>query len=330
MKIFITGATGYIGNLLALRLADEGNQVHALVRNPLKAANLRHPNIELFRGDINDVASIKRAMDGCEQVFHLAAFARMWARPSDVFYRVNVDGTKNVLQVALEMDISKFVYTSSTAVFGTSINQPLSEDDPRTIGFCNDYDLSKCMAEKLVKEYAANGLNALIVNPSRVYGPGNATFSNPFARLFKSLMRGKPIPIPKCPETIANYSYVDDVVEGHILAMKFGKAGERYILGGENVSYRRFVQVVRDLMPVKNVIQIPKPLLKAAGVLQLIRFFITRKLPTFTPSTVERYYANTAFSCHKAIEQLHYRVTPFKEAMAATIHHLKQENYEPA
>ena len=104
-------------------------------------------------------------MDGCEQVFHLAAFARLWASPSDIFFKVNVEGTKNVLATAIEKNISKFVYTSSTAVFGPSINHPISESDPRTIGFNNDYDLSKCMAEKLVFDYAAKGLQALIVNP---------------------------------------------------------------------------------------------------------------------------------------------------------------------
>ncbi|HET9825282.1 MAG TPA: NAD-dependent epimerase/dehydratase family protein [Chitinophagaceae bacterium] len=328
MKIFITGSTGYIGNLLALRLAKEGNQVHALVRDPEKAASLKHPNIKLFKGDVNDSASIKDAMDGCEAVFHLAAFARMWAKPSDIFYKVNVEGTRNVLQAAVENNISKLVYTSSTAVFGTSINQPLCEDDPRTIGFKNDYDLSKCIAEKLVKEYAANGLNALIVNPSRVYGPGNATFSNPFTRLLKAAIKGNPIPIPQCPDVVANYSYVHDVVEGHILAMKFGKQGERYILGGENVSYRRFVEVVGEVIPVKSVLPIPKFLLKVAGLLQLARFAITKKPPTFTPATVDRYYTNTAFSCRKAMEQLHYHVTPFKQAMTNTIHHLKQNNNE--
>ena len=329
MKIFITGATGYLGNLLAMRLANDGNQVHALVRNPQKTKNLDHPNIHLFKGDVNDLDSIKNALDGCEQVFHLAAFARMWAKPADIFYKVNVDGTKNVLQAAMEKNISKLVYTSSTAVFGTSINQPLSEDDPRTIGFNNDYDLSKCMAEKLVQEYAANGLNALIVNPSRVYGPGNESFSNPFTRLLKAVLKGKPVLIPKCPDVIANYTYVEDVIEGHMLAMKFGKAGERYILGGENISYRQFVNVVREVMPVKNVIAIPKFLLKVAGVLQLIRFFVTKKPPVFTPSTIDRYYANTAFSCRKAMEQLHYHVTPFNQGMTNTIHHLKQKNYEP-
>jgi nucleoside-diphosphate-sugar epimerase len=325
MNIFITGATGYIGNILALKLADSNNIIHALVRDPGKATNLAHPNIKLFKGDINDIDSIKRSMEGCEQVFHLASFARLWARPSNIFFKVNVEGTNNVLAVAVEQNVFGFVYTSSTAVFGTSINEPFSENDPRIIGFNNDYDLSKCMAEKLVMDYAAKSLHALVVNPSRVYGAGNETYSNPFTRFFKALIKGKIVPVPKCPDVVANYSYVHDVVEGHILAMKHGRRGERYILGGENISYSELFKIVREILPGRNLIAIPKVLLKLVGRIQLARFYLTKKQPAFTPSAINRYYSNTAFSCQKAIEELNYKITPFKNGMIETIHHLKQQ-----
>ncbi len=324
MKIFITGATGYIGNLLALKLAEEGNIIHALVREP-ETNNPDHPNIKLFQGNVTDINSIRTAMDECEQVFHLAAFARLWVRPSDIFYKINVEGTKNILDVAIEKNVLKLVYTSSTAVFGTSINEPLSENDPRTIGFNNDYDLSKCMAEKLIMDYTKKGLNALIVNPSRVYGPGKETYSNPFTRILKALMKGEPVPVPKCPDVVANYSYIYDVVEGHILAMKNGKAGERYILGGENISYRQLFSVVREIIPAKYVVPLPKMILKVAGYMQLLRFYLTKKQPGFTPSAINRYYSNTAFSCLKAIKELNYKITPFRQGMIDTIHHLKQQ-----
>src|SRR5215467_5779034 len=109
MKIFITGATGYIGNMLALKLAETGNIVHALVRIPREVKNLDHPNIKLFEGNINDIDSIRNAMDGCDQVYHLAAFARLWAKPSDIFFKINVEGTHNVLDVAVEKNVSGFV-----------------------------------------------------------------------------------------------------------------------------------------------------------------------------------------------------------------------------
>lgn len=325
MNIFITGATGYIGNILALKLAGSNNVIHALVRNPATAKGLRHPNIKLFEGDLNNIDSIRKAMEGCEQVFHLASFARLWAKPSGIFYKINVEGTNNVLAAAVEKNVSRFVYTSSTAVFGTSLNEPFSENDPRIIGFNSDYDLSKCIAEKLVVNYAAEGLHALIVNPSRVYGPGNETYSNPFTRFLKASMDGKIVPLPKCPNVIANYSYVHDVVEGHILAMKYGQRGERYILGGENISYGELLKVVREFMPVRNAVLIPKVLLKIVGGMQLLRFYLTKKQPTLPPSAINRYYSNAAFSCRKAIEQLNYKVTPFRQGVAETIHHLKQQ-----
>jgi nucleoside-diphosphate-sugar epimerase len=324
MTIFITGATGYIGNILALKLAESNNVIHALVRQPAEAKNLEHPNIRLFEGDITDIDSIKNAMDGCDQVFHLASLVRLWARPSNVFFKVNVEGTNNVLAAAVEKNVSAFVYTSSTAVFGISLNEPLSENDPRIIGFDNDYDLSKCMAEKLVMDYAAKGLHALIVNPSRVYGPGIETYSNPFTRFLKALIKGKAIPVPKCPDVIANYSYVHDVVEGHILAMKYGRPGERYILGGENVSYRQMFSYVKEILPRGSTVGLPKVVLQAAGGMQLLRYYFTRKQPAFTPLAINRYYSNTAFSCQKAIEELEYKITPFKQGIAETITHLKQ------
>jgi nucleoside-diphosphate-sugar epimerase len=324
MNIFITGASGYIGNVLTKKLINSGNIVHALVRNPGEAKNLNHPNIKLFKGDVTDIDSISNAMSTCEQVFHLAAITRLWARPSEIFFKTNVEGTRNILQVAIEKNVSGLVYTSSTAVFGNSFNYPLSENDPRTIGFSSDYDLSKCIAEKLVFDSVAKGLNAVIVNPSRVYGPGKPSYSNAISRLLTAMAKGKLIPLPKCPDVVGNYAYIDDVANGHILAMKYGKAGERYILGGENISYRQMLQVVKELIPVRNVVQVSKILLKSAGAFQILKFYLTKKQPAFTPSAINRYYSNAAFSCHKAIEELNYKITPFKKGMAETIQQLKQ------
>src|SRR5262249_4338267 len=154
-----------------------------------------------------------------------------------------------------------------------SIHTAMIESDPRTVGFDNDYDLSKCMAEKLVVDFAARGLHAVIVNPSRVYGPGIESFSNPFDRLLNAVLKDRPIIIPGCHDVAANYSYIDDVVNGHILAMKHGKPGQRYILGGENISYRQFIDVVKENIPLQNAIAVPLPVMKVAGVIQLLLFY---------------------------------------------------------
>ena len=132
------------------------------------------------------------------------------------------------------------------------------------------------------------------------------------------------VPLPKCPGVIANYSYVHDVAEGHLLAMKYGRPGERYILGGENISYRKMLSVVRELLPDSRPLLVPKMFLQAAGGMQLLRFYFTKKQPAFTPSAINRYYSNTAFNCRKAIDELNYKITPFKKGITETIHHLKQ------
>jgi nucleoside-diphosphate-sugar epimerase len=322
----ITGATGYIGNPLAMKLANAGNQVHALVRND-QVKFLHHPNIKLFKGDLNDPSSILAAMDGCDEVYHLASFARLWAKPKEIFYKTNVDGTRNMLEAAVMKKVVRFVYTSSTAVFGHSIHTPMIETDPRTIGFDNDYDLSKCMAEKLVIEFASRGLHSMIVNPSRVYGPGNDSYSNPFDRMLKAVLNDRPVFTPGCPDVFANYSYIDDVVEGHILAMKNGKPGERYILGGENISYSQLLNIIKENVSVSNAIPVPLPVMKFFGFIQLLFFYLTKKQPAFTPSAITRYFRNTEFNCNKAISELNYRITPFRKGMYQTIHHLKNQMY---
>jgi nucleoside-diphosphate-sugar epimerase len=182
------------------------------------------------------------------------------------------------------------------------------------------------MAEKLVTDYASKGLQVVIVNPSRVYGPGKESFSNPFDRILKAALKDRPVIIPGCPEVLANYCYIDDVVDGHILAMKYGKAGERYILGGENISYRQLINIVKENISVQNAIAMPLALMKIVGYFQLLWFYLTKKQPLFTPSTIERLFNDAQFNCNKAITELNYRITPFRQGIHQTICHLKNQN----
>jgi nucleoside-diphosphate-sugar epimerase len=330
MKIFVTGASGYIGNKLALALAAQGDRVHALVRNQQDAELLRNPMISVFFGDLGDRKSIRQAIAGCEQTYHVAGLAKLWAKNPNEFYEVNVNGTKNVLIEAFENGIKKLVYTSSCAVFGPSLNKPLCEKDPRTIGFGNDYDLSKYIAECLVSEYAHKGLFAVIVNPSRVYGPGIDTYSNTLTRLIARCLRGTLVFFPGCKEIVSNYTFIDDVVAGHISAMNRGISGERYILGGENLSYREVCSVVREKIIHARLLQIPLLAIKGIAWMELAKNKLTGLEPAFTPSFIDRYIKNGAFSCQKAIQQLDYKITPFREGISQTITHLKNKSYAQA
>lgn len=325
MKILVTGASGYIGQKLALTLAAQQNQVVALVRSTATNAVLSHPNIQICIGDINDPLAVAAAMAGCRQVYHVAGYARLWAPESAIFYRVNVDGTRIVLQAALQENIQKLVYTSSTAVFGPSLLQPIIESDPRTIAFDNDYDLSKHLAELEVHKYIQLGLPAVIVNPSRVFGPGLPTPSNVFRSMMKKAMQKTLILLPGKTCVIGNYAYVDDVVNGHIKAMQMGGCGERYILGGENRSIQEFIDIVAGFTGPFPTISVPDPILKFLVNCSLAYKKIAGQDAVYSASGISRYSRDTAFDCSKAINMLHYKITPFTTGIENTIHELKNE-----
>ena len=157
MKIFVTGATGYVGHNLAKKLAERGDQVHVLVRNTASANIPVHENIRVFAGDITDRLSINAAIRGCEQVYHTAALVKIFAKERSLFEKVNVEGTKNVLSEALENGVEKFLFTSSCCVIGPSLGTPIIQYDPRLVSFDNASEFTKFLAENLVQEFAQKG-----------------------------------------------------------------------------------------------------------------------------------------------------------------------------
>ena len=319
MNIFLTGATGYIGHALANQLVNNGDRVHALVRNVSKAKILLHPAIRLFEGDIADVNSVRDAMSGCDHVYHLAGYARLWSAKKGIFYDANVSGTRNVLKAALQNNIKKLVYTSSCGVFGNSLKHPLSEKDSRVSSFTNDYDLSKHICECMVREYVAKGFHGVIVNPSRVYGPGPAAFSNPISKMIERCLEGKLVIVPRPGNVLANYAFIDDVVNGHIAAMRIGGAGERYILGGDNLTYDEVVDIIRTEIFDPRVVSLGSSVLKGIGFWNLLKYRITGVEPNLTPNMIRRITNHAALDCSKAISQLNYKVTPFRKGIRATI-----------
>jgi len=325
MKIMITGATGYIGNKLAHTLANRGYIVHALVRSKESEKILAHTNIRIFHGDILQPSSISEAMNGCDQVYHTAGLVRLWANDPSQFYVHNVVGTENILNAALAMRVKKLVYTSSCGVCGSSILPPLTETDPRTNAFNNDYDLSKFLAEKLVKEYSYKGLYTVIVNPPRVYGPGLIRHSNAVNRFLHYLVKNKIVFLPANKNAESNYAFIDDVVNGHILAMEKGLGGERYILGGENVSYEKLVHLAQQVGNFKNVlVRLPRFIAKVFSWIEILRSRMTTHDPILVPSAVERMFAAKTLDSSKAIKQLGYSITPLEKGIYITIEYLSK------
>ena len=328
MRILITGATGYIGYKLAMEAARRNYTVHILVRDLNSPLLPVHPNIIKFKGDITDKGSVMAAMMNCDKVMHAAAIAKLSARDNSIFYSVNVEGTRNMLDAALALGVKRFVFTSSGAVIGPSGKFPMSENDPRIAAFENDYEISKHWAEELVKEYCRKGLFAIIVAAPRVYGPGHDCNGNTMNILLKNNLSTRLAFVPSCDNVVANYAFVDDVIIGHFLAMDKGLGGEKYILGGENLSYRSFFQTIKQNTG-KNVrlVRVPKLLLKIWSLFYMCFCRLLGKETHISPRVVDRLAQNRALTCDKAIRQLGYSITPFSVGIQKTIFHLKNKNY---
>jgi nucleoside-diphosphate-sugar epimerase len=263
-------------------------------------------------------------MQGCKQVYHTAALAKMWCRDKQEYYKVNVKGTQNVLDVAIKMGIRKIVYTSTCGVWGPTLKYPMTENDPRIVGFPIDYERTKYLAELEVMAYAKQGLNVVTVNPSRVYGKGPVTDSNTVSKMVKGYLNGTWRFIPGDGNSIANYAYLDDVVNGHIAAMEKGLGGERYILGGEDISFNMFFDTLKHISGKnKTMIKLPQKLIEAYSHIESAKAKLTGLAPVFLPEFADRLKYDQKYSSQKAIDHLNYHITPFAEGLAQTIHYLK-------
>ncbi len=321
MRIFVTGSTGYIGQHLIMRLAAEGHSIHALCRSGNNPNLVAHPKIKFFKGDILDLFSLEKAMSGCEQVYHLAAFAKPWAKDPSIYFKINVDGTRNVLETAKRLQVQKILFTSTAGVLGPSRESPVREDDPRWGSVMNDYEASKTEAEAICRQYVRDfNMHIVIVNPPRVYGPGVDTESNGVTRLIKLYLRRKWRFIPGNGNAIGSYVHVKDVVNGHVLAMEKGRCGERYILSGENVSFNDFFSILASVSGIsRKMISLPLWLMLLAGNGMLFMAEFMGKSPLITPKWIRKYLYNWSLSCEKAERELGYSFIPLEEGLKDTI-----------
>lgn len=320
MAILITGSTGYIGSKLTTQLAGKDNIVHLLCRTNPELPEFQKSNIRIFIGDINDAESLKPALENVDQVYHLAAYARLWAKDPSVFHTLNVKGTENVLSAAKAAGVSKVVYTSTAGVIGPSGDKPMSEKDPRITGFFNLYESTKSEAEHVAIDFANRGLAVCILNPSRIYGPGYDTGSNPITKIIELYMKGKWKIIPGNGEDIGSYPFIDDVVDGHIRAMERGRSGERYIFGGVNVTFNDLISTIQKYSGMeKKLRHVPFFALNALSYLMLWNAEITGKYPMITPDWVAKYKYHWALDSSKAINELGYRIRPLEEGIAETV-----------
>lgn len=324
MKVLVTGATGFIGRNLCLHLAEQGYNVVALCRNTAHPYLISHKNITPVKGDILDKESVTKAMNRCGQVYHTAALAKMWCRDKNDYYNINVVGTRNVLELAGEAGVNKVVYTSTCGVWGPTIKHPMSENDPRIDGFAIDYERTKYLAEIETRIYSTKGLNVVTVNPSRVYGEGPITDSNTVGKMISGYLKGKWRIIPGKGTQVSNYAYLDDVVKGHIAAMEQGTPGNRYILGGEDISFNTFFCTLQSITgKTYSMVKLPQRIIEAYSHFEQLKTTLTGLPPMFLPEFAARLKKDQKYSSQKAITQLNYSITPFEEGMAKTINHIK-------
>ncbi len=242
MKALVTGATGFVGAAVARALLNAGWQVRALVREGSDRTNLKGLPLEAAVGDLTVAASLGAALTGCEALFHVAADYRLGAPDPSQLYKANVEGTRNLLAAAAHAGIKKIVYTSSVATMGIPADgSPGDEQTPVSLAaMIGHYKRSKFLAEQVVLDAARDGAPAVIVNPSTPVGPGDVK-PTPTGQLVLDAAAGR---MPAYVDTGLNIVHVDDVAAGHLLAFERGRIGERYILGGEDMTLRQILMYI--------------------------------------------------------------------------------------
>jgi len=323
--IFVTGGTGYLGASLVSALADAGEEVVALVRDPGAAAHL-DPRARRVRGDVTDPESIRRGMQGCTRAIHAAAHVRVWDRDPRRFEAVNVGGLMNVLRAAEEAALSRIVFTSSFIALGPSGGGVADEDwDPPDRRYHNLYEKTKALADRAARREARRGLPLVILYPGVIYGPGRATPGNLVGRTITDFMAGRIPGILGEGDRRICYAYVADVVEGHLAALRADVARERFILGGENRTLRELFEELERITGVPAPRRrIPYSAAKIAGRLLRWKAFLTGTEPEITDEVVEIYRQEWAYTSRRAEARLDYRMTPLKVGLEATVRSIRE------
>lgn len=317
--VLITGAAGFVGSAVARAASHRGYRIRALVRCSSRRQNRIDPNAEVFEGDMRDEAAANRALTGVRYLFHLAADYRLWAREPAEIERNNFEGTGTMMRAALKQGVERVVYTSSAATLRVnSTKSAATEDAP----LANDeaigaYKRSKVLAERLVERMVAeDGLPAVIVNPSTPIGAGDVR-PTPTGRVIVEAAKGK---MPAFVETGLNLVDVEDVAHGHLCALDRGRIGERYILGGDNVSLEQMLTEIASLAGRDSPrVKLPRwPLFPIAHAAEAIAHF-TGKEPFCTIDGLNMSKNWMYFSSAKAERELGYCPKPHLRALQTAL-----------
>lgn len=324
--VLLTGASGFIGSAVARTLVEEGFAVRALVRPGSRRDHLKALGIEIVEGSINAAAAVNAALASRRYLVHVAADYRLWARDAREIFAANVEGTRVVMEAARKAGVERVVYTSSVATVrprpdGTPADEDAFMPDDAASGA---YQRSKIMAERLVRDMIADGLAAVIVNPATVIGPHDVR-PTPTGRIVIAAATGR---IPAFVDTGLNLVHVDDVARGHVAALRRGRIGERYILGGDNVRFARMLADIAALAGRRPPrLRIPwyaaLPVAYAAEAASRV----TGREPLATLEGVRHARDCMFFSTAKAEQELGIRARPYREALADALTWFRNADY---
>ena len=326
----VTGGTGFVGAAVVRHLVAGGHHVRVLVRPRSDRRLLADLPIEIADGDITETVSLRRCLRGCRRLFHVAALYSLWARDRRQFYEINVEGTRRVLAAAAEAGVSRVVYTSTVGALGIpSDGSPGTEETPVSLAdIAGDYKRSKFLAEEVARESARQGLPVVIVNPSTPIGPGDIK-PTPTGQMVVDFLRGK---MWAYLDTGLNLVDVDDVAAGHLLAAERGIAGERYILGGRNLTLREIFEALGRIAGMQ-----PPRIKVSAGLILPIAWLservadhLTGRPPAVPMDAVRMARTRMFFDGGKAVRQLGMPQSTVEDALARAVRWIQTNGYAPA
>jgi dihydroflavonol-4-reductase len=329
MRTFVTGGTGFIGGAVVRRLLEAGHEVRALVRPGADTRQLDALPVERVEGDLLDPESLRRGMAGCGWVFHVAALYSFWGHTWNDFYQANLGGTRRVLEAAQQEGLERIVYTSSIAALGVHKDRsPATEDTPSTLSdHIGPYHRSKYLAEEVARGFARQGLPVVIVNPSSPVGIGDHK-PTPTGQIIVDFLNGR---IFGYVDTGLNIIDVEDVAAGHLLAAERGQVGQRYILGGENLTLKQILDLLAEVSRRPQVrLRIPHWVAQGWAYVDVAMARLNpHRTPAATPDKVRLARRYEFFDPGKAVRELGLPQTPARVALGKAVDWYRAHGYAP-
>lgn len=319
MKVAVTGGSGVVGTAVTRHLVAEGHDVRTLARSSASAGKLAALDANVVAGDVLDPASLARLVSGAEWVFHVAGVNEMCPRSPDRMWRVNVEGTANVLGACLEAGVSRLVHTSSAATIGQRDDEVGTEETEHRGWFLSDYERSKWAAEATVLE-GAGALEVVVVNPSSVQGPGRSTGTG---RLFLSAARAR---LRFAVDTVLSIVDIDDCARGHLLAARHGAPGQRYILSGSTVRVDQALSLLGEVTGVAlSPRYVPAALLSPIGAVVEVGARLLRRQAPLCRELARVLLHSHIYDGSRAARELGLTYRPIIDTIARTVDWFRSE-----